>query len=275
MPAVSGADFSVISLENSAHGINLGPNGFFNGDIVDVSDYTTITISAAGNVPPAAADAIQIEWYDADGVFVSLSLFGSDASTFQTVHGVVRTKFMRVRYHAAATGQTNLHLETLFRKGNVSGSVTRVGLITGSPDAQIVNSVTMGKLVGGTYQAVRGRPDLNVATDTNLIVVPPLPHFTTFQSTVTASLASVQLNVGDFGNLNRRWMTVFNDTERGSLYIRPTVAPTLTNYAWKIPPQHTFSLPMSWPMFGGAPLNGRLFGIWDVADGFARMSEGA
>lgn len=268
MPATNQSDINVLSPENSAHGINLGPNGFFNGQIIDVSDYTTVTVTAAGTVPPNATDALQIEWYDSDNVFVSLSFIGSGAQTFQTLHQGIRTAKMRVRYHAAITGQTNLHIDTLLRKGNISGSVTPIGQITGQPDAQIVNGIMMARTATGTWVPATASAD---APNPHLIITHPPNRTTRAFIRTAASLASVQIDVAGTAAPTRRFTTIFNDTVRGNLFIKLGVAASMTNWEWKVPPQHLWTLPESWPPYGGA--GGTIFGIWDVADGFAHTIE--
>lgn len=269
MPASNQADINVVSPENSAHGLLLGPNAFFNGTIIDVSDYTTITVTAAGTVPPAASDALQIEWYDEDNTFVSLTVIGSGAQTFQTLHDGVRTPRMRVRYHAAVTGQTNLHLTTMLRKGNISGSVTPLAQISGTPSAQIVNGVLMGRSAAGNWFPAGMSTD---APNPHLIVTHPPLRTTKTSIRTAASLTSVQIDFAGIGAPTRRFLTVTNDTIRGNLHLRMLTAATLTNWEWKVPPQHSFDLPQSWVMWGGT--GGTLFGIWDVADGFCHCVEG-
>lgn len=258
MPATNQSDINVISPENSVHGINLPSNGFFNGSIVDVSDYTTVTVTAAGTVPPSAVDALQIEWYDTDGVFVSLSFVGAGASTFQTLHQGIRTSKMRVRYHAAVTGQTNLHVETLLRKGTISGSVTPIAQITGMPDAQIVNGILMARTVTGTWVPASASAD---APTPHLVVTHPANRTTHSRIRTAASLSSVQIDVAGTAAPTRRFTTIFNDAARGNLYVRLLTAVSLTTWDWKVPPQHQWTLPDSWPKYGGT--GGILFGIWD------------
>jgi hypothetical protein len=148
-----------------------------------------------------------------------------------------------------------------------------VGFITGSPDAQIVNNLNFGKLLSGTFQPLQARVDEVSATMFNQVVVPPAPKFTSTSSTITASLVNALLDPGNTGGPTRRALEVFNDTTRGNLMIRYNLAATLTTFDVKVPPQHTFCLPQSWPMWGGTGAAGFLNGIWDFADGFARVSE--
>lgn len=273
MPGMSSTDLNVVSPENSFVG-NLSPNAFFTGNWIDVSDYTTITVSAFAPIPPAVNDAISIDWSDDSGItqFTS-SVFGSDAALSQTAHSTIHAKWARVRYHAPSGGVVGARVQTLLRKGNISGSVSRVGLITGTPDAQDTNSITMGKTAGGNFQAVRAIPDDITPTDFYLGVDKPVRRTPVFQITTLANLSSVQLDFAGIGSLTRRWLEIYNDTVKGNLYVRLGSAATLSNYHFKIPPQHIFVLPQSWPIYGGT--GGTVFGIWDIADGSAHMNEGA
>lgn len=273
MPGFGSSDFNVVDAGNSFVG-NIGPNLYFTGIWTDVTDYTTITVSASAPIPPAAADAITIEWSDDAGLTLfTPTIFGSDASIDQTAHVTIHARWARVKYHAPAGGVNGVHVQTLLRKGAISGSVSRVGFITGSPDAQDVNSVVIGKTPGGIFQAVRAMPDAINPLEFYLGVDAPNRRTTVFQITTVASLTSVQLDFAGIGSLTRRWMEIYNDTVKGNLYVRLTNAATLLNYHFKIPPQHVFTLPQSWPMYGNT--GGTVFGIWDLADGAAHMNEGA
>ena len=272
MPGFVSSDFNRVSPENSFVG-NISPNAFFTGQWIDVSDFTTITVSASAPVPPAA-DAITIDWSDDGGVTLHTpTVIGSNAAISQTGHVTIHSRFARVRYHAGAGGVVGAHVQTLLRKGAVSGSVSPVGLITGTADAQIVNGVVLGKSPAGNFQGVRAISDAVTPTDFYLGVDQPVRRTTVFRIVTPANLASVQLDFAGLGSPNRRWMDILNDTIRGNLFIRLGSAVTLTNYDYKIPPQHTWNMPISWPMYGGT--GGTVFGIWDVADGSARMTEGA
>lgn len=272
MPGFVSSDFNLVSVENSFVG-NIGPNAFFTGEWVDVSDYTTITVSAAAPIPPAS-DAITIDWSDDGGITLHTStVIGSNGAISQNGHVTIHARYARVRYHAGAGGVVGAHVQTLLRKGAVSGSVSQAGLITGIPDAQIVNGVVLGKTAGGNFQGVRAIPDTITPTDFYLGVDQPVRRTPVFQITTVASLTSVQLDFAGIGSLTRRWMEIFNDTIKGYLHVRLGSAATLLNYHFRIPPQHVFVLPMSWPIYGGT--GGTVFGIWDVADGAAHMNEGA
>lgn len=258
------SDINIVDPRNSFTG-NLTPNQAFTGTFVDVSDFTTITFTAMGDIPPATT-AIQFQWSE-DGVTThSTTDFGSDAVNTQTCHATIRTKFWRVRYTASSFGQTNARLQTLLRKGNIAGGVSRVGLITGSPDAQIINGVLFAKNQNGNFVAVQ-------TTNDPFLIVAPSPAGTSVLRIVTnASLTSVQVDFAGIGAPTRRWADLYNNTTRGNLHIRLGAAATLTNYDYKIPPQHTWEMPLSWPPYKGT--GATVFGIWDVADGQARWTEG-
>lgn len=271
MPGFASSDFNIVNTENSFVG-NLSPNAFFTGQWVDVSDYTTITVSASAPVPPAV-DAITIDWSDDKVTLHTPTIIGSNAAVSQTGHATIHTKFARVRYHAGGGGVVGVHVQTLLRKGPVSGSVSQAGLITGTADAQIVNGVVVGKTPAGNFQGVRAIPDVVTPTDFYIGVDQPVRRTPVFRIVTPASLVSVQLDFAGLGSPSRRWMDILNDTIRGNLYIRLGSAVTLVNYDYKVPPQHTWNMPISWSMYGG--VGGTVFGIWDVADGSARMTEGA
>lgn len=84
---------------------------------------------------------------------------------------------------------------------------------------------------------------------------------------VVASLTSVQLDFGAFG-AERKMFTVFNDTQEGTLHIALGVPADVTDFDYKVPPQHCWELPASSYLWGGD-----IFGVWDVDDGFAQVVE--
>lgn len=263
------ADINVIEPTQSFTGA-LAPNASFVGPYINVEQFTSITVTAIAVQPPAAANAIQFEW-STDGINLdSTTAFGSDASTQQTAHGTVRAAFLRVRYTSSGTGSTGVRVQTLLRNGPFNGSVSRIGLITGSPDALDTNSVLMGKATT-TYQAAKVYPDSITATDFLLAVTQPTSSIT-FRITTVANLSSVQIDVAGLGAAARKAMTVFNNTTRGNLYVRlASTAVTLANYDFKVPPQHTLLLPVSWPTYKGTGQT--VFGIWDFADGECHVME--
>lgn len=260
------ADFSVVEPTMSYSG-TLGPNASFVGAFLDVQQWTSITTTAIAAVPPAAANAIQYEW-STDGVNLdSTEAFGSDGSTQQTVHASVRAQYLRVRYTTGGSGSINIKVQTLLRNGPINSSVSRVGLITGAPDALNVNAVVLGK-VTTTYQAIKAYPDVVTATDFMLGVVPPPARTSGGPTIITnASLTAVNLDP-NVAPGTRRWAVVTNNTTRGILYLRSVNTPTLVTYDFKIPPQHHWTLPESW-----VGVSGRWLGIWDVADGSCSWME--
>lgn len=263
------SDINVIEPSQSFTG-SLLPNAFFVGPFIDVQNFTSMTTTAIALVPPAANNAIQYEW-SSDGVNLDSTMaFGSDASTQQTVHSTVRGAFFRVRYTAGPGGLTGARVQTLLRTGPFNASVSRIGLITGSPDALNTNAVTMGKATT-SYQAVKAYPDAVTATDFLLGVTQP-PSSVAFRITTTANLSSIAIDVAGLGAANRKAMTIFNNTVRGNLYVRlATTAVTLLNYDYKVPPQHTLTLPVSWPTYRGTGQT--VQGIWDFADGECHVME--
>lgn len=263
------ADINVIEPTQSFTG-SLAPNASFVGPYINVEQYTSITVTAIAVQPPAAANAIQFEW-STDGVNLdSTTAFGSDASTQQTAHGTVRAAFLRVRYTSSGTGSTGVRVQTLLRTGPFNGSVSRIGLITGSPDALDTNSVVMGKATT-TYQAIKAIPDPNLATDYYLMVGPPPTATAVFSIRTVANLSTVQIDFAGIGAPTRRALCIFNDTIRGNLYIKTSSPVTLVNWQHKIPPYHSFLMPIAWPTYRGA--GATLFGIWDTADGACIVTE--
>lgn len=263
------SDINVIEPTQSFTG-NLGVNASFLGPFIGVQDFTSITVTARANTPPASANAIQFEW-SSDGVNLdSTTVFGSDGSTEQTAMGTVKAAFFRLRYTAGGGGLTGARVQTLLRTGPFNSSVTRTGLITGSPDALVTNSVLMGKATT-TFQAVKAYPDTTLGTDFILAVTQP-PGGTALAINTNASLTSVPIDVAGLGAAARKSFTVFNNTIRGNLYVRlSSSAASLTAYDYKVPPQHTLTIPVSWPTYRGV---GRTIqGIWDFADGECHVSE--
>lgn len=96
------------------------------------------------------------------------------------------------------------------------------------------------------------------------------PNVNIIQSerTVAASLTATDLDFFGLFGASRVHFSVLNDTTRGTLFLRMANTVSLTNFSVKIPPQHSWSLPQSW-----GRLSGKVSGIWDVADGNARVDE--
>lgn len=260
------SDINVVEPSQSFTG-NLAPNASFLGPYIPLQDFTSVTTIAKAAVPPAAANAIQFEW-SSDGVNTdSVTPFGSDASTEQTAMSTVKAAFFRVRYTAGPGGLTGARVQTLLRTGPFNSSVSRVGLLTGSPDALNTNAVLLGKATT-TYQAIKAYPDVVTATDFMLGVVPPPARSNGGPTIITnASLTAVNLDP-NVSPATRRWAVVTNNTTRGILYIRNVNTPTLVTYDFKIPPQHHWTLPESW-----VGVSGRWLGIWDIADGSCSWME--
>jgi hypothetical protein len=259
------ADTNLIAPLQSFTG-NLAPNASFVGSFENVENYTSITVTAIASIPPAPTNAIQFEW-SSDGINIdSITVFGSDASTQQTAHGTVRAAFFRTRYTAGSSGLTGARVQTLFRTGPHNASVSRIGLVTGAPDALNTNAVLLAKsVVTGSFLSV-------LATADPFLIVTPPTSSVVFRIVTTANLSSVAVDVAGLGAPNRRSMTIFNNTIRGNLYIRlATTAVTLINYDFKIPPQHTWTMPQGWPVYRGAGQT--VQGIWDVADGECHVME--
>lgn len=266
MGLTSNADTNIVDLRNSFVG-TLAPNASFVGQYVDVSDFTSITFTSIGNVPPAST-GIRFEWSE-DGISVdSTTIFGSDGSTESTVHSTIRSRFFRVRYTATASGQVGTRLQTLLRKGTIAGGVSKVGFVSGAPDAQIVNGIMFGKTVTGAFQPLSVIADEGTPANFNLVMEPPLNRNNTIVKIVVANITTpTQMDSLGFGAA-RRAMTIYNNTERGNLFLKYNGAGSLAVFDYKIPPQHVWTMPTSWVNFGGT-----VFGLWDFADGDARVAE--
>lgn len=263
------ADFSVVEPSMSYTG-NLTPNASFLGPFFDVTQYTSVTTTAIAAVPPAVVNAIQYEW-STDGINLDSTMpFGSDGSTQQTVHSSVRAQYLRVRYTAGPAGLTGARVQTLLRNGPMNASVARVGLITGAPDALNTNAVALGKATT-TFQAIKAYPDVTTPADFLFGVVPPPNRTNGLSITTTANLSAVNLDP-NVAQATRRFATIHNDTVRGNLMVRLGINPTLTVFDYKIPPQHSWSLPDSWVKYGASGA-GRIIGIWDFADGVCHYHE--
>lgn len=263
------ADFSIVDPTMSYTGV-LAPNASFVGAFTDVTQWTSVTTTAISLVPPAAANAIQYEW-STDGINLDSTMaFGSDASTQQTVHSSIRAQYLRVRYTTGGSGSGGIRVQTLLRNGPINASVSRIGLVTGSPDALNTNAIAMGKATT-TYQAIKAIPDPQTPTDFYMMVGPPPSATSVLSIRTVANIASVQIDFAGIGAPTRRALCIFNDTIRGNLHIKTSSPSSLTTYHAKIPPYHTFLMPIAWPTYRGA--GATLFGIWDVADGACVVTE--
>lgn len=258
MPIASTTDVNVISQSNSLDvPLGLNPNQSFTGTFTDVTGYTTITLTASTDIPAAA---VRFEW-STDGTNIDSTTVFGDTSGELTVHATIRAKYFRVYYEASGLGQNYTRIQTLLRKGSISGGVSPVGEIIGRPDAQIVNAVIFARPLGSPTTEVSV-----FATDDPYLIVHHPPARSTFisQGISATTFFSPQLDFFGIFGPTRRFFTIFNNTIRGNLFIKfggaASVSPT--GYDYKIPPQGTWTMPYSW-----IPYSGTIFGIWDVAIG--------
>lgn len=128
-----------------------------------------------------------------------------------------------------------------------------------SDPGQTVRAILYGRVPGvSTPQYVHILTDGNGAVQ----VAPTPPLGSAFGVSVAASETSVQLDTGIFGD-SRQDVTVFNDSQRGTLHIRLGGPVDIDSGIWdyKVLPQGTWTIPSVRVPFGGD-----IFGQWDVVD---------
>jgi hypothetical protein len=284
------SEFSVIDSNNSTT-VPLAGLATFTGEFTDVRGYTTITIFVAA-AAATQTDGLKLEW-STDGVtplqtqgFTQPGIVNvaGDNSNGVTVHTPVRAQYFRVKYTNGFSDQAFFEIQTLLRKGPVSGTIAPI--FYGVPiDAAVLDAQVSFALPG--YQdyrisefddfipqwrlpwgeSGRGAPNNGIYP----MVEQPIESNRSRQTITAASQAGVWLDPGI--GIDRRFVSVFNDTIRGILYLKVTdgSVPSLssTDFHYKIPSQHTWHMPYSW-----GTSSHRLRGMWDTADGQALCTEG-
>lgn len=262
------SDINVVDPDNSFSGVLLA-NASFTGVFIDVTAYTSVTCLLSGD---EIIDIAELQW-SIDGItviatepffanFSPISFVGGSI----TCHSTVRAPFFRVYVLNQNIAQGPLFsVTTLLRTGPHNAYVSPIIMPPMDSDDALTTKATMF-----ARRTASGDPVYTqVLCDGNgiLHVVPQPPTSGGLTTSVIASLTAVQMTSGAFDDI-RDELTIFNDTERGSLYIRCFNTVSLTNFHYKIPPQHTWQLPYSWRLY-----NGQIWGIWDEADGTAYVRE--
>lgn len=239
----------------------------FVGAWTDITDYSAVSVIVASDRASASL-GYRLQWSE-DGITLddeqkfTYASFASEQA--KAVHATTRARFFRVSYTNTTLNQTSFRLQTLLRRGTAQGSIASAGIqITTEHDAVSTNSVLVARDIATPTTLV-----MPFATsDPFLIVEHPPNRNTQSERTVAAALVSTQLDFFGLFGLTRRHFHIYNDTIRGNLYIRFGGAASLTSWNVKLPPQHFWELPKSWGYYSGT-----VFGIWDTADGFARLTE--
>lgn len=261
-------DLNVVDDFNSTTAV-LGAGGSYTGAWTDVSGYTSVSVLVHADAA-AASSGFHLHWssnaIDVDNE-TRYDYAGSASEAGKIVHSTVGARYFQVHYaNSTFTPQTFFRLQTLLRRGPASSSLGQAGIaITQEYDALTTNSVLWTPRIDQPSTLVAPRS----TGDPFLIVATPPNRTTISERIVTASTAFSQaLDLfGVFGG-TRRWFTAYNDTARGTLYIRLGSSASLTDYYWKVPPRCTWNMPKSWGDYSGS-----INGIWDIADGQARTVE--
>lgn len=238
----------------------------FTGTFVEVTPYSAATVMVHSD-RASATNGLVLQW-STDGINVddeqAFNYAGSAAGLGLVIHATVRASYFRMKYTNTGLSQSFLRLQTLLRRETPQGSIGYIGQgITSNDDALVTKAVIAARDIQTPTNIVLPF----ASSDPFLIVAAPPNTGVVWDKTVAASLSSVQLDQG-FLDTTRRAMTVLNDTVLGTLYIRMAGAASLTAHHAQVPPKHTWTLPNGWVSYGGD-----VFGIWDVADGSARVME--
>lgn len=270
MPGLSASDVNVVSQVNSTN-TPLGVFGTFTGQFVDVSGYSSVTLSVNSDVGSQFA-GIELEW-STDGVAPDLQpqLFTFDPTVISqdgfTTHATVRGQYFRVQYTNANIAQTFFTLTTLLRKGTAGGtvrSIDPVNTFTTNLDVQSVQSLISGTGLSNPEQVqIAKMDDINFPSSNQayLFVSPrPVLASNTLRSHVQSNLSSVSLLPGATPS-RRVFISITNNVLRGNLFIKLNTSSglTTTQYDYKILPGHT------WQDSGafGSVFAGDIFGRWD------------
>lgn len=262
-------DISLVDPANSTT-TPLGVGGVFTGTFVDMTDYSSVSVMVASN-QPSATNGLVFQW-STNGMDIddeqshSYASFASEQGRF--LYAGVRTRFFRIKYTNGSSVQTFFRLQTLLRRGPIGGSISPLAFTPNQDqDALPQHSLLYGRNISSPSGALVALKTDNDAT--SLIVNHPLNRSTISERTIIASaIFSQQIDLFALFGGTRRFLHIFNDTVRGTLFLRLGSSASLVSYFWKIPPQHLWNLPLAWGKYSGG-----IHGIWDVADGTARSVE--
>lgn len=260
------SDTTLVDPGNSSTALLLS-GATFTGTWTDITDYIAVSVIVSSD-RASAANGYRIQWSE-DGITLddeqrfTYASFASEQAKFITA--TTRARFFRVVYTNTTLNQTFFRLQATLRRGTAQGSIASAGIqITTEHDAVTTNSVLVARDIATPTTLV-----MPFATsDPFLIVEHPPNRSVQSERTVAAALVSTQLDFFGLFGLSRRHFHILNDTVRGTLHIRFGGAASLTSFNVKLPPQHFWELPQAWGYWSGT-----VFGIWDVADGNARLTE--
>jgi hypothetical protein len=249
--------------------VPLGASGVFTGSFVNVLPFSSVSIIVVSD-RASAANGLVLQW-STDAINVDdeqrYVYAGSASEQGKFVYAPVRAKFFRVQYTNTSLAQTVFRLQTLLRRQVVQSSLSPAGIdITTEQDSTISNAILVAQRLSTPSDLV------HLKTDDNAFLITAdrqNSSITQNETTVPASLSSVDLDFFGIFGPTRVHFHVFNDTTRGNLHLRfGSSGATLTAFNVRVPPQHSWELPQSWGRWGGG-----IKGIWDVADGNARCTE--
>lgn len=272
MPQFGASNFNLVDLANSSD-VLLGVSGVFTGIFTEVSGYTTVTIHLAAN---EIIEEAAIEWSEDGTLLKDRNIFFSGlnpAFMLGSGGGIATHIPIKAKYYRVVVTNNNFIAQTLFMlqtqvvRGPKSGDVQPVILPPRDGDAgMLTKAVLFGQ------RTTFGLPSYTqvLVDGSGFMHVTPVPSTTNATDvTIPASLTSVDMSFGAFDSTRDEY-TAFNDTIKGILYLKCSGfgAASLTDYHFKVPPQHLFTLPNTWRQFSG-----EIRGIWDVADGFAQVRQ--
>lgn len=281
---------NIVDIKNSSN-VPLPAFGEFLGDWTPVSGYASITINVNTTVP-SLLSGVMIEW-STDAVTVDQIqpftfdgpiFWGGGYSNGESWHAAVRMTYFRVRYKNWFTAQPYFHLQTLLRKEPPTGTIQRVApgeaLFTNTLDGE----TTIATLTAQDYYneqfvlpfAHTNLPGQNGVRGGYLITDLPIATPDNHHIKIMASTTVVRIDTSTY-TAQRKWANVLNDTIRGILLLKlgddfstpGTSGLTPTSYDFKVPPGHTWSLPLSHGMSSSF-----IYGLWDRTDGAAFYTDG-
>lgn len=263
------ADFNFFEPNNSFSGV-LAANGIFTGPFVPSTDFTSMTCVLTGDQNIVRAE---VQW-SLDGVnVISPNVFAENIIPLfvggsVTVHATVKAPFFRVFVLNDSVPQgPSFSVTTMIRTGPFNAVVSPIAVPPkDNDDALVTKSTFFGKRFG--FSNPSQAPVL--VDELGFLMVKPEPRSISVggPTIVPASLIAVRMTFGPPVDVLRDELTIFNDTVRGSLYIKCAFTSSVADYHFKVPPQHTFTLPYSWRSYGG-----EVWGVWDEADGKALVRE--
>jgi hypothetical protein len=276
-------DINVIDPLNSTSTPLVG-DGTFTGEFVDVTDYTSISVSVNSDVR-AAVRGLILEW-SADGITahqkepfdypgpISTGTIGEESNGI-TVHVTIRMQFYRIRYTNDFEGQTFFELQSLLRKGTPVGNIIRVApeevFFSRTLDGQVALAVTAMQdyfnsqfLIPYCEDGTGWKSAFSAFKGGLMWVVPPGVENDNLRTTTTSASLGEAILDSSIGRSIRQFVSLFNDSVRATLFIKlaasdETSGVSPTDFHYRIPAQHTWVMPPAW---GGH--DAKLTGAWDI-----------